>query len=80
MSADLNTFVNVLKSSMPQCIKSDDDASQVVTIVGSVITNALKNKDTVYLEGIGEWRSESSGGRKSVIFTPDRVLIDAANE
>lgn len=80
MSADLHTFVNVLKSAMPQCIKNDEDAAEVITIVGSVITNALKNQDTAYLEGIGEWRSEISGGKKRVVFTPDRMLIDAANE
>ncbi|MFZ5426884.1 MAG: hypothetical protein ACOZEN_07905 [Thermodesulfobacteriota bacterium] len=80
MSADLKTFTNALKSTLPHCIKSDDDAAQVVTIVGSVITNALKNKDTAYLEGIGEWRSESVQGKKKVIFTPDRMLLDAANE
>lgn len=81
MSADLKTFVNVLKGAMPQCIKTDEDAAEVITIVGSVITNAMKNRDTAYLEGIGEWRSESDGGgKKKVIFTPDRMLIDAANE
>jgi len=80
MSADLQTFVSMLKSAMPHCIKTEDDATQVITIIGSVITNAIKNKDTVYLEGIGEWRSETSAGKKSVIFTPDRMLIDAANE
>jgi hypothetical protein len=79
MSADLKTFVNVLKSSMP-CITTDEDAEEIVTIVGSVITNAMKNQDTAYLEGIGEWRSEMDGGKKKVIFTPDRMLIDAANE
>ncbi|WP_243360527.1 DNA-binding protein [Fundidesulfovibrio terrae] len=80
MAADLKTFTNALKNAMPQCIKNDEDAAEVITIVGSVITNALKNKDTAYLEGIGEWRSESDGGKKKVIFTPDRMLIDASNE
>jgi len=80
MAADLHTFVNVLQSSMPQCIKNEEDAAEVITIVGSVITNALKNQDTTYLEGIGEWRSEMGSGRKNVIFTPDRMLVDAANE
>lgn len=80
MPAELRTFVNALKSAMPQCIKNDEDAAQVVTVVGAVITNALKNRDSAYLEGIGEWRSESAGGKKNVIFTPDRMLIDAANE
>ena len=80
MGADLKTFKNVLKDNMPQCIKSDDDAAEVITIVGSVITNALKNQDTAYLQGIGEFRSEMAGGKKKVIFTPDRMLIDAANE
>ena len=81
MSADLKTFTNVLKGAMPHCIKTDEDAAEIITIVGTVITNAVKNKDTAYLEGIGEWRSESDGsGKKAIIFTPDRKLIEAANE
>ncbi len=80
MAADTKTFVNVLRSTMSTCIKTDEDAKEILTIIGSVITNAVKNKDTAYLEGVGEWRSESEGGKKKIIFTPDRVLIEAANE
>lgn len=80
MSVDRQTFVNGLKNALPQCIRTDEEASEVITIVGTVITNALKNRDSARLDGIGEWRSELEGGRKKVIFTPDRVLIEAANE
>lgn len=80
MSVENDVFVNAFKSSMPQCIKTSEDGFQVLTIMGSVIVNALKNKDSVYLQGIGEWRSEPGQGKDKIIFTPDRVLIDAINE
>ncbi|EPR43962.1 hypothetical protein dsx2_2001 [Desulfovibrio sp. X2] len=80
MSIDTKTFANALRDTMPQCLASMDDAEKVMTVMSTVITNALKNQDTVYFEGIGEWRSELADGRKKVIFTPDRILMDAVNE
>jgi nucleoid DNA-binding protein len=80
MPIETTAFVNALKNTM-ECIKTEDDAAEVVNVFTAVIVNALKNRDTVYLEGIGEWRSEmQSPGRKKVIFTPDPVLIEGVNE
>lgn len=80
MSVEPTAFINALKSSIPECIKTDEDAAQVMSVVAAMIVNGLKNRDTVYLEGIGEWRTELDQGRKKVIFTPDRILIDGVNE
>jgi len=80
MAVESDAFVNALKGSLPQCIKTNEDGLEVLTIMGAVVVNALKNRDSVYLQGIGEWRSELDKGKKKVIFTPDRVLIEAINE
>lgn len=80
MPIETDTFVNALRGSLAECIKTKEEGAEVMTIIGSVIVNALKNMDTVYLQGIGEWRTEPDKGKKKVIFTPDPVLIETVNE
>jgi len=80
MAVESDAFVNALRGAMPGCIKTEEDGLEVLTIIGAVVVNALKNLDSVYLQGIGEWRTEPDKGKKKVIFTPDRILIEAVNE
>lgn len=77
---DKQTFINALKDGLPTLMQNDDDASRAVDVVFSVVSKGLKNRDLVEIHGVGEFRTEPEKGRKRIIFTPARTLLDAVNE
>jgi len=72
-------FVNSLKDGLG-FVNSDEDAEKVLDTISYVVTNALKNRDAVYIKGVGELRSEPENGGKRVIFTPAPTLMQGINE
>lgn len=72
-------FVNSLKDGLG-FVNSDDDAEKVLDTISYVVTNALKNRDAVYIKGVGELRSEPENGGKHVVFTPSPTLLQGINE
>ncbi|MFW5791146.1 MAG: HU family DNA-binding protein [Desulfohalobiaceae bacterium] len=77
---DTQTFVNALKDEEPKLFTSEDDARRVVKEVFAVIARALKNREVVSMEGIGELRTEPDNGRKRVVFAVDPKLLQGVNE
>ena len=73
-------IVNNLVSAMPDKFANKEEAYMAFDVMKAIIAMGLKDADTVGLEGIGEFRVEKAGGRKNVVFTPERVLADMVNE
>jgi nucleoid DNA-binding protein len=73
------TLLKNLQYAMPE-VDNDEKAYLIFDIFKATIANGLKNKDVVFLEGLGEFRTEPRDGRVSVVFTPEKVLDSVVNE
>jgi hypothetical protein len=72
--------VNNLTFAMPDKFTNEEDAYMAFDTVKAVIAMGLKNKDHVDLHGLGEFRIESDGDGKKVVFVPDPALTAVVNE
>lgn len=74
------TMVRSLQWAFPDKFSSLEEAYMAIDAMKAVIVNVLKIHGIVDLEGIGEWRTEPDNGRKKIVFTPERALLDGVNE
>lgn len=77
---DNTTMKNALLDSMPGVIGDDAKAETVVDAFYEVIKNSIEGCENLTLHGVGEFVLDGSGQEKELIFTPDRILLDAVNE
>jgi nucleoid DNA-binding protein len=76
----MKNIIKGLQYAFPDKFDSEEDAYMAYDVIIMYLVNGMKNRDAIYLEGFGEFRSEPEDGRKKVIFTPDRSLLDAISE
>ena len=74
------TIIRDIMYAFPDKFETVEEAAMLLDVVKTVIVNGLKNGDTVSLEGLGAFRTSGSGARRTIGFTPERVLCDAVHE
>jgi nucleoid DNA-binding protein len=74
------TMLRAIQAAFPDKFSDTAEAYMIFDAMKAIIALKLKNRDVVNLEGIGEFKTEPENGRKKVIFTPERVLLNTVNE
>ena len=69
------TYLNALKDALPDLVKNDDVALQIVDTIFSVPARALENGDTVELPGLGVISIDKGKGANCLSFSPEKALI-----
>lgn len=71
------TLARSLSMAFPDTLSSEVEAYMVSDAMKAVIGTGLANGRKVHLEGLGEFRTETQGGRRTVAFTPEASLEKA---
>ncbi len=77
---DKKTLTNALKDSMPEVVTDDAKANMIVDAFFATIEEAVDTCTAMTLHGVGEFLVDTEGERKSLVFVPDRVLLETLNE
>jgi nucleoid DNA-binding protein len=76
---DKTTIKNALKDGLPSAL-DDAGAEKVINAFADAMERSMGNCDNLTLHGVGEFHLNVQGQQKELVFTPDRVLLDALNE
>lgn len=68
------TMIQSLKMAFPDKFSSDEEAYMVYDAMKAVIATGLANGNAVHLDGFGEFKAQSDGGKKRVMFTAEECL------
>jgi nucleoid DNA-binding protein len=71
------TMVRSLTMAFPDKFSSEEEAYMVFDAMKAVIGTGLANGRQVHLEGLGEFRTEKQGTRRTIVFTPEASLEKA---
>ena len=69
------TYLNALKDALPDVVKNDELALQIVDVIFSVPARALENGDKVELPGLGSISIDKSKGANCLSYSPEKALI-----
>ncbi|MDR3641248.1 MAG: hypothetical protein P4L39_07985 [Humidesulfovibrio sp.] len=72
---DKNTYVHALMDALPDVIKDEDLALQVVDVVFSVPARALENGNEVELPGLGALSIDRRRGAGCLTYLPEGAHI-----
>jgi len=74
------TYVNALRDALPDMVKSDELALQIVEIVFSVPVRALENGDKAELPGLGVISIDKSKKSNCLSYSPTQALVQCINK
>jgi nucleoid DNA-binding protein len=69
------TYLNALKDGLPQLVKDDATAEEILDIVFSVPVKALENGDSVELPNLGHISIDKSRGEECLCYNPLNSLV-----
>lgn len=72
---DKSTYINALKDGLPNIVKDDDIAEEIIDVIFSVPVRALENNDSVELPNLGSISIDKSKGKNCLNYQPENALI-----
>lgn len=70
-----NTYLNALQDGLPNIVKDEDVAEEIVDIIFSVPVKALENGESVELPNLGSIKINKSKGKDCLSYQPEQALI-----